>query len=134
MEWHDDLLLGVPEVDEEHRAMFEHFVALACQCEAGADRGLLLDKVDLLLDEARAHFATEECLMARYGYPQVDDQRRHHAWFQRDLEHFAARILQDGPTAELALTIRGKLIQWLIQHIIEVDRRMVEFVKLHQAA
>ena len=133
MEWHDDLLLGLPEVDEEHREMFESFVELAGACDEGEERTIIMKRVSVLLAHARSHFATEECLMFTYGYPEIEGQRRHHEWFQRDLDDFAARVMQNGPNLELALNIRGKLIRWLIQHIIEVDRRMVDFIKVKQS-
>lgn len=134
MKWHADLELDCREVDDEHRQMFEEFYQLSVACEVGEERGAILTRVKNLREHALYHFATEECLMTRHSYPGVEDQRRHHAWLLRDIDDLAARIMQDGPSLELALTVRGKLIRWLIQHIKDVDRQMMDYITKQPAA
>lgn len=133
IEWQDDLVLGIPEIDEQHQEMFRRFAAFSDACQEEQGREQLMELLSFMQLYAQNHFASEERLMAEYAYPGADEQKLHHAQFKRDLEEFAEKVSAGGPTQELALSVKGKLIRWLIQHIRELDRQMVEFVKTRMA-
>ncbi len=133
IEWQEDLVLGIQEIDEQHQEMFRRFAAFSDACQEEQGREQLMELLSFMQLYAQNHFASEERLMAEYAYPGVDEQKLHHAQFKRDLEEFAEKVSAGGPTQELALSVKGKLIRWLIQHIRELDRQMVEFVKAGMA-
>jgi hemerythrin len=133
IEWQEDLVLGIPEIDEQHQEMFRRFAAFSEACQEEQGRELLMELLSFMQLYAQSHFATEERLMAECAYPGLDEQKLHHAQFKRDLEEFAEQVSAGGPTQEMALSVKGKLIRWLIQHIRELDRQMVEFVKAKMA-
>jgi hemerythrin len=133
IEWQEDLSLGIPEIDEQHQEIFRRFAAFSQACQEEQGREVLMDLITFMHLYAQRHFASEEQLMITYGYPGLQEQVLHHAQFQHDLEEFAEKVSAGGASQELALSVKGKLIRWLIQHIRDLDRKMVEFVKSAQS-
>lgn len=132
IEWQDDLSLGIPELDEQHHEIFRRFAAFSEACQQEQGQEVLMELLSFMHLYATRHFASEEQLMAEYHYPGLEEQMLHHAQFQHDLEEFAEKVSAGGVNQELALSVKGKLIRWLILHIRDLDRRMVEFVKAAQ--
>ncbi len=134
IEWQDELLLGIPEIDEQHQELFRRFASFSQACQEQQGRETLMEFLSFIKQYSVHHFASEEQLMTRYNYPGIQEQALHHAQFQHDLEEFAEKVSSGDVNQELALSVKGKLIRWLILHINDLDRRMIEFVKAAQAA
>ena len=132
LEWDTSLETGDALVDSQHRGilMFANEVA-ALDTD---DPVVILDIVDRLMDHVDTHFAAEEELMARGGYP-ADEYNGHRA---------AHRMLKDKARAA-TLGFRGAwnvtrdpfvefLGTWLVDHIETEDRKMIDYLKAHPTA
>jgi diguanylate cyclase (GGDEF)-like protein/hemerythrin-like metal-binding protein len=78
--WQEAYECGQPEIDREHRELFE----LANQLiDAFLTHGSSHDRItpiyDRVLDHVDRHFANEEAELARLGYARLDAHRRIHA-------------------------------------------------------
>lgn len=128
VEWQENLDLGHGEIDEQHREIFRLFVAFSEACQEGRPGTELLGRLAFLQGYIRAHFDYEERLMAAAGYPEAERQRRQHADFGRDLENFAARLREGGVKRDLALVVKRRLIHWIMEHICNLDRELVNYL------
>lgn len=127
--WDDSLLLGLDEVDRQHRSIYEQFARMSEAVQEGSPEDMLQEMIVFLSEYAQFHFATEEKIMADFEYPKLDEQRREHADFSRTVEDFRARLEQEGVSHEMAIDMNGKLFRWVALHIRNHDREMVDFVK-----
>lgn len=129
LQWDESLELGIEEIDNQHRSIFEHFKQLSEAAQEGTSKEVVEDLVAFLNDYTQAHFATEDKLMVEYRYPKIDEQRHEHSEFTKDIRELKRRIEDKGATREISLEITGKLLRWIIQHVKNHDKIMVEYVK-----
>jgi hemerythrin len=125
------LTTGVPEIDRQHLYLVRLLNDTDNRLESDR-RPALVDQVSLdLLNYALLHFATEERLMAEYGYQRAraderDAHLREHRVFTERVTGFRARLKAGDPLdpAELTSFMRA----WLVDHIPLMDQKLAGFI------
>jgi diguanylate cyclase (GGDEF)-like protein/hemerythrin-like metal-binding protein/PAS domain S-box-containing protein len=110
-------LTGVKIIDEQHRQMVQTVNDLNRIIAVGCDDAELQKLLSELLAFTRTHFATEEMLMAKYGYPGVEGHQRQHVGLLSDLQALAERF-KPGVELEILQSIKD----WLLGHIQQSDK------------
>lgn len=134
LQWDDSLILGIEELDKQHKTLVDNFTRLSEAVHDGCSEKVIDELTNFLFDYAKVHFTSEDDYMVKYSYPDIDIQRQEHGQFNRDANEFRQRIEQNGVSRELAIEITGKLVRWIIQHIRNHDRQMYEYFKERMAA
>ncbi|MFO0616605.1 MAG: bacteriohemerythrin [Polyangiaceae bacterium] len=126
LEWNESLSVGVTPIDEQHRRLFELLDAFQRANTEDHEAALRRDIVEDLIDYTKIHFAFEETLLARHGYPDLDPHRGAHARLAEQVEAYAdAAHKGAGPLGtELYFFLRT----WLNGHIRGTDRRYGPFL------
>jgi hemerythrin len=126
--WLPDYAIGVQEVDTEHQGLF----SLAEKLHRGILSGdreivgpLLLD----LVDYTCYHFAHEEQLMQRIGYPHYADHCQEHQNLRS--RAFAMKESFDAGQAEMAIELLQFVTDWLKCHTTTTDRRIGSYMRKH---
>lgn len=132
--WDDSLLLGFDEIDNQHKSIFAQFEKLSNAVQEGSPESILEELAVFLFDYTHVHFATEDRIMVEYSYPKIEEQRQEHGEFSRVVNDLKSKIEKDGILREMAIDMSGKLFRWVIQHIRNHDKEMVEFVKEQMSA
>jgi hemerythrin-like metal-binding protein len=127
--WNESFVLGIEEIDKQHQSIIENFEKFSIAIQEGCASELLLDMATFLAGYATEHFATEERYMKQYNYPRIAEQLQEHAEFTQDAEELLKRIVHEGASREIAADLAGKMVRWVIQHIRNHDRDLVQFVK-----
>lgn len=119
----DGLKLGIPEMDDQHARFFDVMNRLIAADVESDERELVAGVLDELRDYVRGHFAAEEDLMARCGYPELPEHCAEHARFTAQLREFEAQFAEDeeGLDAEMM----GALVEWFTNHIRQEDPKYV---------
>ena len=89
--WSEKYSVGVKKIDEQHTALvgtLNELHAAMLKGQAASVTGNLLRK---LVEYTRNHFAAEEALMSRTGYPGLESHRTHHHELTRQVGEFVAR-------------------------------------------
>jgi len=92
VEWDPRYSVGNDALDEQHREILARCNALADCLDGGSgeESDRQFDEVFAgLMASARAHFAAEEALLTRCGFPDLDDHRSE----QEEYEFLAAEIV-----------------------------------------
>jgi len=129
MEWCNDLLLGVDEIDRQHKAIFDLLNQLSRVCHAEAGDVVIIGLLDFLEQQVRIHIETEERLMIEHSYPGIDEECRQHWEFAREAAEIRRRIKTEGPSRLLAALIAGQMAKWVVEHIRGHDRQLTDFVR-----
>ena len=121
-------LVGIEQVDREHRQLFEIAGRVYDSLGAGdtAAEAVTEAAVAELLDYTATHFASEEGLMEAAGYPELEAHRRQHQHLlaqARDMEMRAVIGDHDVP-----VELTHFLYRWLIEHIEVSDKKFGKFV------
>jgi hemerythrin len=120
--WEDRYSVGDAEIDRQHRLMFE----LANSLPEDLDRELADCAIMSLFKHAREHFALEEEMMRRLGYPKLG----HHVELHNDLILNLNEVsLRRFDSSEALLTFKRFIYEWVIDHIIHQDQDFFRFAQ-----
>ncbi len=124
IKWSSDFLLGIDEIDEQHKALVGMINALDASTQEAYSPETLRRLLAELNAYVRDHFGFEERLMAGGGCsPEL--VTRHcgeHAYFRSVLKDLTADF-ENGRTS-ITVTLIEYLVHWLLHHIVVVDRAM----------
>jgi hemerythrin len=129
MRWDPGLATGVPEIDEQHRQIFEQLEAIYDAIGRGASRHELSRTLEFLRGHVARHFTAEEALMRSVGFPEIAAHRAEHEAFARDLRVLEADHERGGANPALVLRVSAQLAAWLREHVSGSDRALAEFVR-----
>ena len=122
--WNDEYLIGVEELDYEHKDLFIRLNELheeLIQHEAG-------DKIEYCLGEIHsrfaAHFALEENFMRESKSHNYKRHKQEHDAFLEDLIDIINNYM-DSPDLTEGEELVDFLQSWIINHITTSDREMI---------
>jgi len=133
MRWDASLATGYDVVDDQHRgiiALINEFVALQDRdCDTETVSAALLR----LSDYVSTHFAEEERLMELYRYPE--EQTRAHRACHLELSERTRELVLGHRIGEEehACQLVALMQEWLAEHIMRVDRRLVAHIQRARA-
>lgn len=118
------LEMGIPEIDDQHRKLFELLNKLRAAMLAHKTG----DRVDKAIGKlevfASKHFAFEERLMADIAFAGQAAHAEEHKQLMRELASFRERARTGDVTAELPKLIRS----WIIEHLVQFDRKYSDYL------
>lgn len=118
--WPEDLLTGVPVLDDQHRQIHRTLISLLQTLDSGsAAPGDLASRVEQLQDGIQEHFATEEALLSISGYALLHLHEAEHAAQVERMRELQRTFSRPGapPLRELVL----RLLDMLLDHVRTVD-------------
>lgn len=121
IEWRDEFLIGVPDVDHEHREMIALINALHASLGEGAEREAVLDVLGRIHDQIASHFALEEKIMRDTEYDGYPSHKSDHEALLDELRDIMDRVEDDGTFDEKRLS--RELDVWFTEHFRTQDAR-----------
>lgn len=122
--WDESLATGVEELDAQHRELFSHFDRLLAACREGKGRDELVRTLSFLHQYVDYHFEHEEAFMESRGYRGLKAHRELHRQFRDKLEKLEASLDRDGAGIDLLARSNRVILDWIIQHVRNVDKKM----------
>lgn len=127
MPWSDELVLGLAEIDRQHHWLVDQTNALHDELSASEPRRAVIGGIlEGLVDYTHNHFIVEEVLFQQHGYPETPAHKAEHDAFTGTAMDLLMRF-EDGD--EVSLEAMGFLKDWLIHHILKVDKAYTPFFK-----
>lgn len=118
----EDCMIGIKEIDEEHRQLFqmlnETLELIGSNGNSGNIGKNLLEK---LKEYARIHFAHEEAYMEQIGDMELARQKKEHAWFVKKVESYPISELTDEQGEQVIKELLLFMAKWLYRHILGSD-------------
>lgn len=135
--WDESFATGVAEIDEQHMILVHTLneASIRLAAEGGADQ---LERITQdLLAYALYHFETEETLMREFGYEEdaAGDAARHleqHRSFSSRVVAVRDSLKAGNPIAPAELL--AFLNEWLVNHILNTDKRLGAFIVARREA
>ncbi|MEN9231062.1 MAG: hemerythrin family protein [Thermostichus sp. DG02_5_bins_236] len=131
--WTDDLKVGVPTIDVQHKELVATANDLAAAIEEGRGSSFLKKLLTFMKYYAEWHFEQEERCAAAHQCPAAEMNCKAHAEFIRLLEELQQRYRQDPANESLPGIIHKKLADWLVNHIMKVDKQIGQYICARQA-
>lgn len=126
--WSPSIEFGIPEIDNQHRALFE----LAASFRGQGDDIRVMKALNILCDYANVHLRDEEELLVKISYPDIEAHRQAHLEFRkmlRDLLQEARHLTLDQVASRVEALING----WFYNHIRHVDTQYIPTVIAYEA-
>ncbi len=122
--WRPEYSVGVDRMDRQHMYLISLIQKITEAAET-YDAKAIVETILDMKDYAEIHFADEEAIMERRGYPGLAKHKQVHEWFFRQTEAF----LDDLEAAPLAVTVEvvAFLKEWLVNHILKTDGDYAEY-------
>jgi len=131
-DWNEELLMGEPSIDAQHRELFSLLRELGNAITAGHADELVERMLEEILGYASVHFHDEEALMAEVGYPGIASQQAAHSEFASD----ATRMTQEwaAGTGVASEDLYEYLYTWVVQHVETMDLLLARFLAAERDA
>ncbi|MDO6683241.1 MULTISPECIES: bacteriohemerythrin [unclassified Oceanobacter] len=126
--WNASYDIGVDIIDSQHRRIADYVNDLHHAIEHN-DVSEVYSVMDRLKDYTVDHFSFEEQLMARAGYPLLDDHLLIHEKFCEHMELLREQLHGGTDPMNVARKMRTGLMRWLLQHIKEEDQNYASLVR-----
>ncbi len=122
MEWTEEMSVKVKVLDEDHKTLIAMLNDLNDGIEANRARATLETVIEKLSNYTRVHFAREEHMFAKTGYPLGPAHKAEHALLARRVMNLQARF-ESGQSRELGMETMAFLKSWLTDHIMGSDQK-----------
>lgn len=130
LRWDDSLLIGIDEIDEQHKQLFRLANELQEKLRAGDAKSQVDAAIRELITYIQTHFTAEERLMVEQDYPGLAEQQAQHRGFIQKIALFIKGAQNHNPL--IARDILLFLRTWYTAHISTTDRTFGEFMNERQ--
>lgn len=123
-----DCLIGVPEIDEEHKKLFQLIAKVDAAVKADSDSLFTaMALITELKQYAATHFAHEEAYMEKINDPELPRQKKEHAAFIEKVNAYPLSNVTDSSAKIVILELLEYLSKWLMGHILGSDILIGQF-------
>ncbi len=126
----NDCLIGIDEIDEEHRRLFELVASTDEALKTSEDPvGQALLLINELKQYAITHFSHEEKYMESIDDPELPRQKAEHAAFLEKVNAYSFDAVNEDSAKAIILELLEYLSKWLMSHILGSDILIGQFKK-----
>lgn len=129
VEWTNDLSVGSELIDEQHKMLIKCLNDFREAVKHHEGPYKIGSALNFLIEYTDFHFSAEEKHMDVSGYPGLDSHRLKHDEYKSTLGNLEQDFKEEGATHELADSIDTLLVNWLLNHIREVDTEFGTFLR-----
>lgn len=126
LEWKTDYDLGIEDIDFQHHYFLNLINRLTAELKSTTARERQAALIAELNAYARFHFISEENMMAKAGYPELEAHRQKHLDLIGQLNSREA-LLQLENSSLRAEQVIDFLREWFLSHTTGEDRLFVDF-------
>jgi hemerythrin len=121
--WNESWLIGVQEVDAQHKQLVSLVNQLHQAMSQGKGKEVLGGILDSLILYTQQHFSAEERMLEQNQYPDLLEHKRQHVALTKKVVDFQQEF--KGGTMGMSLDIMQFLKTWLQSHILGTDVKYV---------
>lgn len=128
-QWTKDLETGNIAIDSQHKELIQAINDLLDACAKGKGRVEIKNTLDFLNNYVIRHFADEEKLQIKYGYPDYTNHKKYHEGFKNTVRGIIAEYEKGGATIPLIAKVNSSIAGWLISHIKREDVKVAAHIR-----
>jgi hemerythrin len=125
-EWREEYLANVKVFDKTHQTFFEKANQLYEAVTRGQAESVIEGALNFLIQYTQDHFAEEEQLMKKYGFPGLDVHQKKHEDLKKEVLEYKRRFGTDESMDDINFI--KFLKDWIVDHILTVDRKYGPFL------
>lgn len=125
MMWKDSYLLGVEQIDNQHKELFRMTEELIRAVGEDASTEEYQKIVGFLKDYVIYHFRDEEDYQASIRYAGIEAHKKEHRQFTQTVLNYEKRLKETGFDRGVMKDLAGSVTAWLIYHVVDTDQKIV---------
>jgi hemerythrin len=122
--WEDKYSVGVMEIDDQHKRMFGIINELLEAINTNTTTDHLEHIINELINYKKFHFTTEEKYFKEFNYDGATEHITKHHEFGDKLIAIKADYAEYNP--EFAFKLADFVEDWLVHHIMGIDRKYIK--------
>jgi hemerythrin len=126
--WQNNFSIGIPEIDQQHKQLCEKIDNLRDACSQGKGSDEALKVLEFLESYTIKHFSDEEKFQLKINYPNYQQHKQLHIDFISQISKLKTDMLASGVTLPMVIQINQVITDWLINHIMRVDKDLKNYV------
>ncbi len=124
LEISDDLLTGHPEIDKQHRELFEWGNRILFPDSPVDEARAFRHGMRFLAGYVREHFSAEESAMRTAMLPGLERHRAEHKRFREELRQLVRQAKTQGVDRSAQVRLHFLLSDWFVQHLRYWDKKL----------
>ena len=124
--WNESLSVGVREIDEQHRKLFDLINVVLDSLEQKATVATIESQWKELVDFTKTHFSCEEEIMEKTKCSACDANKKAHHRFLDEITNLHAEFKANGATPDFGRKFHQFVASWLRMHIMVIDVTLKE--------
>ncbi len=133
MIWKDEYKIGIPQIDTQHEELFGRISDFVDTVRTEGEWLEKIEKVkktmEYMKDYVVIHFRDEEAYHETIGYPEALEHVELHREMVEYIENMEQRLEQEAYKEIILQQFAGKLVTWLINHVLSDDQKVVAYAK-----
>lgn len=124
-EWKDNYSVGIKEIDDQHKKLFEIVNQLYNAFQYNTQNEEMMEILENLASYTKYHFKTEENLFTKYNY----GQQKEHIALHEEFVDKVKKWIDANKAGKTSITyeIMNFLRNWLVNHIQDEDKKYLAF-------
>jgi hemerythrin len=131
--WKEKYKIGIPQIDKQHKELFDRVEQFLTALRKEGDWQEKLPEIKKTLlfmqNYVVVHFDAEEVYQKKIGYPDLQQHHLIHKEFTDYVMQCAHDFEKEGYPEQSVQKFAGKLLAWLINHVVATDLKMSDYVK-----
>ncbi len=129
--WDESMTTGLPNLDAQHRELFERYNKLSEALKQGSGSGRTAngELLDFLQFYTEWHFEREEECMEQHRCPAAEANKKAHAQFIEMFGEFYDQWQESDTDMALVQQTYEELGNWIKKHIMGIDTQLLMCVK-----
>lgn len=124
MRWDSSFAIGIEVIDNQHKQIFEHLLAVENAVVKRDPWHIVRYHLAQLQNCMKLHLAVEEALFEIVGYPERADHEDAHTRLIAEIAKLEDQ-LQDNGSAQALI---GFFEHWFVDHVLNTDRKYAAYV------
>lgn len=136
MIWKDKYKVGVPQIDTQHEELFSRVTVfvetLRSEKEWEEKVNSVNETLAFMKDYVVTHFQDEEAYQKEIDYPHLEAHKKIHNDMVAYVGMFSEQYEKDGYKEIQLQQFAGKLVTWLVNHVVSEDQKIADFAGMRE--
>jgi hemerythrin-like metal-binding protein len=125
VKWNNSLAIGIEAIDNQHKQIFEHLLAIENSVAKRDPRHILRFLLSQLAEYMKFHLAVEEAMLEIVRYLLRAEHGQAHAKIMEQIAELEKQLQKTGSGADLVSFFED----WFIRHVLADDRQYAAYVR-----
>ena len=127
--WTEALATGNKFIDEQHKEIFRRADDVLQMTTDVINHEQVISTFKFLVSYVFEHFSSEEKLMQSHNYVDYESHKQAHANFIKKIARINTNLKEYGVTPEFIEELKMLIIELLVEHIDELDKKFASTIR-----